>query len=80
MLTIAPSATGILVPTQDDGSIAPHDAASVIDACVIASDCLVIGPGMGAGSASGVEIALASEPGRKPVCTSAQGIPWSSTK
>lgn len=46
---IAPSATGVPLPTDQTGAIVPHDAAAVLDRQLAASDCLVIGPGLGAG-------------------------------
>ncbi|MBX3351922.1 MAG: NAD(P)H-hydrate dehydratase [Phycisphaeraceae bacterium] len=48
-LTIAPSATGVALPTEDSGAIVPHEGARAFDALLRASDCVAIGPGMGAG-------------------------------
>ncbi len=48
-LTVAPSATGVPIPTDDSGAIVPHEAAAVIDSLARACDCLAIGPGLGRG-------------------------------
>lgn len=49
MLTIAPSATGVALPTDADGAVISHEAARVFDSLTRASDCVAIGPGLGAG-------------------------------
>lgn len=49
MLTIAPSATGMAIPTDEQGAVIAHEAARVFDALARACDCVAIGPGLGAG-------------------------------
>jgi ADP-dependent NAD(P)H-hydrate dehydratase len=48
-LAIAPSATGLTLPTDADGAIVAHEAAGVIDGALERSEALVIGPGLGGG-------------------------------
>ncbi len=48
-LIIAPSATGLALPVDRNGSINPSDAAAVIDEWMPSFGCLAIGPGLGAG-------------------------------
>lgn len=46
---ITPSATGAPIAVDGDSMIVPHDAARVIDRLARSSECLAIGPGLGAG-------------------------------
>jgi NAD(P)H-hydrate epimerase len=48
-ILLAPSATGVPIPTDFDGEIVAHKAAPVIDRLIAQSTCLVIGPGLGSG-------------------------------
>lgn len=48
-LTIAPSATGVALTTEPTGALVPHEGARLFDSLLRASDCVAIGPGMGAG-------------------------------
>lgn len=48
-ISLCPGATGIGLPTDDDGAIVPHEAAAVIDEIIARVDCLAIGPGLGQG-------------------------------
>ncbi len=48
-IILAPSATGIQIPTDAHGHIIPHEASAVIDHLVSISTCLAIGPGLGQG-------------------------------
>ncbi|MFG0242035.1 MAG: NAD(P)H-hydrate dehydratase [Phycisphaerales bacterium JB054] len=44
---LAPSATGIVLPTDTGGVIVAHEAAAVLDGVFATSDAVVIGPGLG---------------------------------
>ncbi|MFG0258899.1 MAG: NAD(P)H-hydrate dehydratase [Phycisphaerales bacterium JB041] len=44
---LAPSATGIVLPTDSRGVIVAHEAAAVLDGLFADSDAVVIGPGLG---------------------------------
>ncbi|MFG0251852.1 MAG: hypothetical protein ACF8NJ_03155, partial [Phycisphaerales bacterium JB038] len=46
-LTIAPSATGVALPTSARGEILGSDAASLLDELLPSTHCLAIGPGLG---------------------------------
>lgn len=46
-LTIAPSATGVSIPVDDDGEIIAHQAVETLDSLLPGCDCLAIGPGLG---------------------------------
>lgn len=46
-LSICPSATGLLIPTDPSGTIEPHEAAAAVDRCVPDASCIVVGPGLG---------------------------------
>ncbi len=46
-LTIAPSATGLALPTDPDGNLLPSDVAALLDTHLPKYDCLAIGPGLG---------------------------------
>jgi NAD(P)H-hydrate epimerase len=46
-LTIAPSATGLVLPTDSNGAIVAHEAVALLDSVFAACDALAIGPGLG---------------------------------
>ena len=50
-LTIAPSATGLALPTDADGILQPSLVAALLDTHLPEYDCLAVGPGLGDGSA-----------------------------
>ncbi len=50
-ITIAPSATGLALPTDPDGNLLPSDVAALLDTHLPKYDCLAIGPGLGDGPA-----------------------------
>ena len=58
---LAPSATGIVLPTDARGVIVAHEAAAVLDAVFAASDAVVIGPGLGGAGESDAPAATAVE-------------------
>ena len=51
-LVIAPVATGLALPVDEDGAIKPSDAAQVLDRYMNQFQCLAIGPGLGTGTAA----------------------------
>lgn len=58
---IAPSATGIVLPTDAQGRIVAHEAAAVLDQLAESGDAIVIGPGLGGGGAVNTPAAIAVE-------------------
>ena len=50
-LTIAPSATGLSLPTDEHGNLRPSAVAEVLDEHLAQFDCLAVGPGLGADAA-----------------------------
>ena len=50
-LTIAPSATGLALPTDADGNLVPSLVAALLDTHLPKYDCLAVGPGLGEGPA-----------------------------
>ncbi len=77
-LTIAPSATGLVLPTDETGNIIPHEAAEVLDAAFASCDALAIGPGLGSDAANrqGVEsvVLRAVQQEDRPVVVDADAI------
>ena len=47
-LTIAPSATGLSLPTDEHGNLRPTAVAKLLDENLAHIDCLAVGPGLGA--------------------------------
>ncbi|TVQ62641.1 MAG: NAD(P)H-hydrate dehydratase [Phycisphaerales bacterium] len=50
-IALEPSATGLSLPVEPDGSLRPHESAAVVDRLAREADALVFGPGLGAGDA-----------------------------
>jgi len=73
-LTVAPSATGIPIPTDDSGEIVPHEAAAVIDSLARSCDCLAIGPGLGRGDGPRAASLRAIQQEEVPVVVDADAI------
>lgn len=46
-ITITPSATGVALPTDADGSLVPHESASTFDEHTAGAHAIVLGPGLG---------------------------------
>lgn len=46
-LAVAPSATGLVLPTDASGAIVGHEAAAMLDSVLGGCDALVVGPGLG---------------------------------
>lgn len=49
-IVLCPSATGIALDVESDGSVSASAGVGVVDQAAEASDCLVIGPGLGRGN------------------------------
>jgi len=49
-IALEPSATGVVMPTDEGGAILAHEAAAVLDALARSCDALVVGPGLGGGA------------------------------
>lgn len=47
-LAVAPSATGLALPVDENGVINPSEAARVLDEYAALPDCIALGPGLGA--------------------------------
>lgn len=47
-LTVAPSATGLALPVDRAGALAPSKVAALLDERISGYDCIAIGPGLGA--------------------------------
>jgi NAD(P)H-hydrate epimerase len=56
-LVIAPSATGMALPTDAQNELIPHSCAEVFDRALDSSECIAIGPGLGV-SAGAESLAL----------------------
>ncbi len=50
-ITIAPSATGLALPTDSDGTLLPSQVAALLDEHLPKYDCVAVGPGLGDGPA-----------------------------
>ena len=50
-ITIAPSATGLALPTDPDGNLLPSQVAELLDTHLPKYDCVAVGPGLGDGPA-----------------------------
>ena len=50
-ITIAPSATGLALPTDSDGNLLPSRVAALLDEHLPKYDCVAVGPGLGDGPA-----------------------------
>ncbi len=74
-LLIAPSATGLAIPTDAHAAILPHEGARVIDELTESADCLAIGPGLGAADAGAGAMCLrAAQQERIPVVFDADAL------
>src|SRR5262249_19584465 len=73
-LTVLPSATGVVLPTDDAGEIVPHLAAEVIDGLLAGSQAVVIGPGMGAGPGAEAVVLRVIQQRERPVVVDADGL------
>jgi NAD(P)H-hydrate epimerase len=51
-LVIAPTATGLALPVDDEGAIKPSDAAQLLDRFINQFHAMVVGPGLGTGIAA----------------------------
>ncbi len=69
-----PSATGLEVPCDEQGSVAPHDAAATVDRALDGCTCLAIGPGLGTSPGSVSATLRAIQQDRRPVVLDADAI------
>jgi len=73
-LVQCPGATGIALPCGDDGVVAPHQAAEVLDRVIDGCTCLAIGPGLGTSAGSIAATLRAIQQDRKPLVVDADAI------
>jgi NAD(P)H-hydrate epimerase len=73
-LVLCPSATGIDLPCSDDGLVAPHAAAEVMDRVIDGSTCIAIGPGLGTSPGAVAAVLRAVQQDRRPVVVDADAI------
>ncbi len=73
-LTIAPSATGLSLPTDDQGHLRPSAVAELFDEHLAHVDCLAVGPGLGTGAAQQQIMARLIGREQSPIVIDADGI------
>lgn len=73
-LTICPSATGVPLPVDADGSLVPHEVARVMDEELAGCGCLVVGPGLGPGEGAQTAALRAVQQEEFPVVVDADGL------
>lgn len=73
-LVIAPSATGLAIPSDGSGAIVPHEGARVIDELAEDADALAVGPGLGAGEGPQALALRAAQQERAPVVLDADAL------
>ena len=74
VLTIAPSATGMVLETDRAGAIVAHSAAQTLDRVLDRSDVLAIGPGLGSGQSVEQLVLRAVSQTRVPVVVDADAL------
>lgn len=74
VLTIAPGATGLALPVDDDQTLCPSGVAEMLDAHLGPDECLAVGPGLGAGSAQQQIIARLVANEDRPLVIDADGL------
>jgi ADP-dependent NAD(P)H-hydrate dehydratase len=73
-ITICPSATGIPVPVDGDGGMLAHEVARVIDENLDGVQCIVVGPGLGAGHGAQAAALRCVQQDHTPVVVDADAI------
>lgn len=73
-LSLLPSATGFVLPTDDAGRIVPHEAAAVLDTVFAESKAVVVGPGMGLSPGAEAVVLRAVQQRTVPVVVDADGL------
>lgn len=74
IITLAPSATGVPLPTDDSGELVSHRCAEVLDGALVGADALVIGPGLGLTQGSAALSLRAVQQEDAPVVVDADAI------
>ena len=73
-LTIAPSATGIVLPVEHSGEVIAHEGSAVLDEAIGECDCLAIGPGFGVSAGTRTLVLRAVQQEHVPVVVDADAI------
>lgn len=73
-LVQCPGATGISLPCGDDGLVAPHDAAQVMDTVLDSCGCLAIGPGLGTTPGPSAATLRAIQQDHRPIVVDADAL------
>jgi len=73
-MVICPSATGVPIPVDNNGSLIPHEVARVMDEQLAGAGCLVVGPGMGPGEGVRTAALRAVQQDHLPVVIDADGL------
>lgn len=73
-IVLCPAATGIIMPTDEDGALIPHEATRVIDEHAPQCQCLVVGPGLGRGEGPRAAALRAVQQDAVPVVVDADAI------
>ncbi len=73
-LTIAPSATGVALPTNQDGSFNVAQSAAALDRLIEQSDCVAVGPGLGVDDSTEAIVLRLIGQARTPLVVDADAI------
>jgi NAD(P)H-hydrate epimerase len=73
-LTIAPSATGIVLPVERTGEVIAHEGSAVLDGAIAECNCLAIGPGFGVSAGTRALVLRAVQQETVPVVVDADAI------
>jgi NAD(P)H-hydrate epimerase len=68
------SATGVALATDEAGGLVAHEGVAALDALARGSDCLAVGPGLGAGSGPGAAALRAVQQDDCPVVVDADAL------
>lgn len=73
-LVIAPSATGLALPVDQDKTLKPSEVATLLDEQLPLMNCLAIGPGLGAGTAQQQIVVRLAAQEEVPLVIDADGL------
>lgn len=73
-LSLCPGATGVAIPTDNDGWYEPSQAAAVVDRVGAMSDVLTVGPGLGTSPGACALVLRSLQQDRLPVVLDADGL------